>query len=232
MHPLGRHRVGQRRYLRRTRRAAARPARPAPARSAATPSSRFRIAAASSAPVVRAGAQRADQLRVRHRHRLAQPVRLAREVPAHLVGAQVRLGEQVTDADQRHRPAVGGVGREVLQHAERRRLAVHGALDGGPQAGDLLAADRAQRPVQLEVGVDPGRHPPVQLEQQFLAERHRGVALLGARAPGPATRWGSLLRVRGRSAPSRETPRPRGRPATRPTAPRPRCRRSWSGRSS
>jgi hypothetical protein len=117
---------------------------------------------------------------VHHGDRLAQPRRLPREVAADLVGSQVPLGEQVAHARLGHGPAVGGVGGEVLEHPERDRLPAQHALDRALEAGYVDAADRLQRPVQLEVRVDPGQHPAEQLEDRLLAPRHRGVGLLDA----------------------------------------------------
>ncbi len=140
------------------------------------------------------GAQRLRQLGVHQPDRLAQPGRLGREVAAHLVGAQVALGEQVTHARQRHRPAVGGVRGEVLQHPERRGGAVEGALDRPLQRRDLLATDRAQGPVQLQVGVEPRRDAAEQLEDRRLAVGDRRVGLL--RPEHPAADAGRDLRPR------------------------------------
>ena len=139
--------------------------------------------AASSAGSRSAVPSASAQLGVHHGDGLADPRRLAREVAAHLVGAQVRLGEQVAHRGQGHRPAVGGVAGEVLQHRQRRRLAVERALDGPLQRGDLVAAHRPQRPVQLQVRVHARVEPPEQLEDGLLAEHHRRVGLLGAHHP-------------------------------------------------
>ena len=56
---------------------------------------------------------------------LAEPVRLTGEVAAHLVGVQVALGEQVARAGGGHVPALGGVGRELGDHAERAGFVAH-----------------------------------------------------------------------------------------------------------
>jgi hypothetical protein len=135
------------------------------------------------AGVARGLAQRPAQLVVHHGDGLAEPRGLAREVAAHLVGAQVRLGQQVAHAGQGHRPAVGRVGREVLQHRQGERFALERALDRPLQCGDLPAADRAQRPVQLQVGVEAGQHAAEQLEDRALAPRHRRVGLLDPEHP-------------------------------------------------
>ena len=114
---------------------------------------------------------------------LAEPRGLAREVAAHLVGAQVGLGQQVAHAGQGHRPAVGRVGREVLQHRERERFAVEHALDRALERSDLIAVHRAQRPVHFQIGVEAGQHAAEQLEDRALAPRHRGVRLLDPQHP-------------------------------------------------
>ena len=63
----------------------------------------------------------------------AEPLGLAGEVAAGLVGVQVGLGHQVADAGLGQLPAVGGRGHELLQHRQRVRLAVDVGLDGAEQ---------------------------------------------------------------------------------------------------
>ena len=135
--------------------------------------------------VERAGAERRGELAVHRAHRLADAVGLAGEVAADLVGAQVGLGEQVAHAGQGHRPAVGRVRRVLLQHRDGHGLAVERALDRPEQGRHLGAALAAQRPVQLEVRVEPGGRAAEELEDGALAVDHRAVRLLALqRAPG------------------------------------------------
>jgi hypothetical protein len=117
--------------------------------------------------------------------RLAEPVRLGGEVAAHLVGAQVGLGEQVAGAGLGHRPALGGVLRVLGDHAQRQWLAVGvGALDRAEQPGHVRAAGPAEDPVQLQVRVDPGHDPAEHLEDGGRVEHDAGVGLLGVADPG------------------------------------------------
>ena len=62
--------------------------------------------------------QRPGQVGVHLRGGHAEPVRLAGEVAADLVGVQVGLGVQVADADLGQLPAVGGGAEELLQHRQ------------------------------------------------------------------------------------------------------------------
>ena len=122
----------------------------------------------------------------------AEPVRLGGEVAADLVGVQVALGHQVAHADLRQLPAVGRRPQEVLQH---RDVGGHGAV-GPVQVASTYPSRRAMcRPpcaasarVHLDVGVAARLDPAEHLQDRGVAEDQRGVALLGADAPGSARR--------------------------------------------
>ena len=66
------------------------------------------------------------------RGRQAEPVGLAGEVAADLVGVQVGLGEQVADAGQREVPAVAGGAQELLEH--RQLYGLVGAVTAEPSS--------------------------------------------------------------------------------------------------
>ena len=120
-----------------------------------------------------------------HGDRLAEPVGLAGEVAAHLVGGQVGLAEQVADAGGGHRPALGRVLRVGGQHGQRDRLAaLVGALHRAEQLGHVWAAGPGQHPVELDVGVDASDHPAEHLEDRRPVVDDAGVALLGVGHPG------------------------------------------------
>ena len=123
------------------------------------------------------------QCRVHRCDRLTQPVRLTGEVAAHLVGVQVALGEQVAGAGRGHVPALGGVGRELGDHAERAGLTRPRRLEEPQQPRHVRVAGPGQHPVELDVGIDPRGDAAEHLEDGFLLEHHTGVALLGARHP-------------------------------------------------
>jgi hypothetical protein len=137
----------------------------------------------------------AVQVEVHGGDRVAEPVRLGGEVTADLVGVQVALGHQVADAGGGHPPAVGGVGQELREHAERGRFLV-GLLDGldpAERGGDVLAADLVQCAVDFQVGADAGLQPAEELEDVLVAVDQRGVGLL--RADRPAAQGGVDLRL-------------------------------------
>ena len=114
--------------------------------------------------------------------RLAQPGRLAGEVAAHLVGVQVRLGEQVADAGEREVPPVARGAQELLEHGELERLGTRAAGDLQPavEGGDVVGAGPGEHLVDGDVRVDPRGDLAEDLEQGVLAEHHRGVGLLAA----------------------------------------------------
>ncbi len=118
-----------------------------------------------------------------------EPVGLAREVAADLVGVQVGLGEEVAHAGQRQVPAVAGGAQELLEHREVQRLllgsvGVAGSLHPAVEGGDVVAAGLGQRLVDLDVGVVAGGDLAEHLHQAVLAERQRGVALLAGEQRG------------------------------------------------
>ena len=100
-----------------------------------------------------------------------------------------RLGEQVADAGQGHRPAVGGVARRspAASPAWPARRASVPSIAPCSAATSSLPTERSAR-CSSRSGLTPGRHPAEQLEDGLLAAGHRGVGLLDARAPGPAAR--------------------------------------------
>jgi hypothetical protein len=118
--------------------------------------------------------------------RQAQPFGLTGEVPAHLVGVQVGLGEQVPNAGEREVPAVAGGAQELLQHRQLERLlswlallaADRCELEPAVEGGHVLAAVLGQRPMDHDVRVEARRHLAEHLHQAVLAERDGGVALL------------------------------------------------------
>ena len=99
------------------------------------------------------GAERPGQVGVHGGHRLAQPERLRGEIAADLVGAQVALAHQVPHAGGRHRPALGAVGEELGEQAERGLLAVDRSDELAQRLRDVRRTDRVQRPVDLGVRV-------------------------------------------------------------------------------
>ena len=134
------------------------------------------------------------QQRVDRADRLTQPLRLAGEVAADLVGEEVGLGEQVAHAGQRELPPVAGGAEELLQHRELQDGAgrVRVALDPAQQRGDVLRAGPRQHVVDLDVGVGPRRDPAEDLQQGVLPEGHRGVRLLTGERRGRRGRVQSL----------------------------------------
>ncbi len=138
----------------------------------------------------RAGAQFLGERQVHRRDRLAEPVRLALEVPAGLVGAELRVGEQVAGRRGGHRPALGRVRRILGDHAERtmtRRLCQIriGRLERAEQPRHVRIPRPAEDPVQLDVRIDAAGDPAEHLEDRVLLEDHAGVALLGVEHPRP-----------------------------------------------
>src|SRR4051812_12116269 len=93
----------------------------------------------------------------------AEPFRLAREVPAHLVGMQVTFGEQVTDARRRKRPPVDGQADERLEQRDRRRRAVEWRLDPAERRGYGFASAFGERAGELQVGVRARLQPTEEL---------------------------------------------------------------------
>jgi hypothetical protein len=131
-----------------------------------------------------AGAERAGQVGVYRGDRLAEPVRLALEVAAHLVGGHLGVGEQVAGRGGGHGPALGGVRGVLRHHAERARLAALVGLERAEQPRHVRVAAPPEHPVELDVRVDSGGHPAEDLEDRLLAVDHAGVALLGVEDPG------------------------------------------------
>ena len=138
-------------------------------------------------------------------HRLAQPVGLAGEVAAHLVGVQVALGEQVARAGGGHVPALGGVRRERGDHAERVRLTVERRLERSEQPRHVRVAGAGQHPVELDVGVDARGDAAEHLEDRRPPRTPRWCC--SARRPTPAARRPAAASTSG-SLPKR-TRRPR-----------------------
>ena len=134
------------------------------------------------------GGERVREHVVHLRGRQAQPLGLAREVPADLVGVQVRLGEQVADAGQREVPAVARGAQELLEHRQLHRLVgAHGRaveLQPAVERGDVVAALLGERLVDLDVGVAARGDLAEHLHQAVVAERQRGVALLAGEQRG------------------------------------------------
>ena len=94
------------------------------ARPRSAASSRSPICAATvrvPVGVGRLGRQHRGHVGVHRGGRRAQPLALAGEVAADLVGVQVALGVEVADARRGQPPAVARVGHERLQHRDRRR---------------------------------------------------------------------------------------------------------------
>jgi hypothetical protein len=90
---------------------------------------------------------------------------------------------------ERELPAVPGVGQVLLQDAERRVEQPALVLVPARQRGDVREAALGQEAQQLELGVHARLHAPERLEDQLVAEDHRGVGLLDADRPdvdGPA----------------------------------------------
>ncbi|BCJ34614.1 hypothetical protein Athai_21170 [Actinocatenispora thailandica] len=143
-----------------------------------------------------AGTQRGDQVGVHLRDRLAEPARLGGEVAAHLVGPQIRLGEQVPHARGRHRPAVRGVRRVGRQHPVRHGGAEQLAADLAEQRRHVRAADPAQRPVQLHVRVGTRGGAAEQLQDRLLVEHHRRVRLLHLDHPAGQAASDDRVRLR------------------------------------
>ena len=83
----------------------------------------------------------------------------------------------------RHVPALGGVGRERGDHAERVGLAVRRSSRRSRAAWPRADCRPRQHPVELDVGVDAGGDAAEDLEDRRLLEHHAGVALLGADHP-------------------------------------------------
>ena len=79
--------------------------------------------AARSLGAPRLGGELLGQHVVHLRGGQAEPLGLAGEVAADLVGVQVGLGEQVAHAGQREVPAVAGGAQELLEHRELDRVA-------------------------------------------------------------------------------------------------------------
>ena len=130
---------------------------------------------------------------VHHRDRLAEPVGLAGEVAAHLVGGQVGLAEQVAHAGGRHRPALGRVLRVGGQHAQRDRLAGSSeVVSRAEQLGDVLAAGPGQHPVELDVGVEARQTTRRNTLRMAAGRRRRWCCSARRRPPGPARRAGSF----------------------------------------
>ena len=110
----------------------------------------------------------------------AEPVRLAGEVAAGLVGVQVGLGHQVAHAGLGQLPPVGRGGHVLLQHrdrvaARRRRSTVDRA-----RAAAARAARRARpsaTPISMS-GLTPGCRPAEHLEDRDVAVHQRRVGLL------------------------------------------------------
>ena len=117
-------------------------------------------------------------------HRLAQPVGLAGEVAADLVGVEVTLGEQVARAGRGHVPALGAVRGELGHHAQRTGLgtcSIPGGLVRAEQRRDVRVTGPGQHPVQLDVGVDARGEATEHLEHRPVLEDDAGVALLDPR---------------------------------------------------
>ena len=114
-------------------------------------------------------------------NRFAEPVGLAGEIAADLVGVQVAFREQVTNAGRGHRPAFGGVGLKLSDHPQRPSATAafrRGYLIRAEQSSDVRVAGPAQRPAQLDVGVDAAVDPTKHLEDRAPIEDHAGVGLL------------------------------------------------------
>ncbi len=139
----------------------------------------------------RLGGKRLGQRVVDLRGGHPEPLRLAGEVTADLVGVQVGLREQVADARQRELPAVARGAEELLQHRELERLLVVAGLQPAEQRGDVLALALGQCAVDDHVGVASRRDLAEDLHQRVVAECHRGVALL----PGEQRRVGVGVEV-------------------------------------
>ena len=113
----------------------------------------------------------------------AQPVGLAGEVTADLVGVEVALGEQVAHAGGGHRPALGRVAFILGRHAQRTAGAGvrSGQLVGTQQACHVRVSGPAEDPVELDIGVDAWADAAKHLQDGIAIEDHAGVALLGVR---------------------------------------------------
>ena len=77
-----------------------------------------RIPSATRSVVGGLGAEGLAEHLVDLAHGGAEPVGLAGEVAAHLVGVQVGLGEEVAGAGQGQVPAVAGGAQELLEHRQ------------------------------------------------------------------------------------------------------------------
>ena len=145
-----------------------------------------RIAVEDASTSSRAGrtvrAERAGQVGVHRGDRLAQPVRLGGEVAADLVGAQIALAHQVPHAGGGHRPAVGAVGEELGEQAERsvrprRRTGPTISPSGCAMCVEPTAC--SARWISAS-GFGPGLQPAKHLQDGRMPVDDRGVGLLRA----------------------------------------------------
>lgn len=148
------------------------------------------------------GAERGGQVGVHAGHHLTQPVGLGGEVPADLVGSQVALGHQVTDAVGGHRPAVRAAGEERGEQGQGGALTGHRSADLAQRRRHLRAAQRVQGPVHLEIGIRAGGQAPEHLQDRGVSVDDRGVGLFAGQrqATGGAVDRGVGLGAEGQLA--------------------------------
>ena len=93
------------------------------------------------------------------------------------------VGRPVGQLLERQRPAVDGVGDELLHDPERgaQRRAVVRPPAG--EAGHVLEGVVGEEPEHLQLGVHPCLEPPVGLHDQLLVDDHRRVRLLEVDRP-------------------------------------------------
>ena len=137
------------------------------------------------------GGERLAQRRVHLGGDHAQALGLAGEVGAAVAGVQVGLDEQVAHAGLRRLPALGGRRRGTPGGSASTPSSLSTQPRGAAMCGQPTAV---QGEVHLDVGVDPRRHLPVDLQHHRVAVGERGVGLLAGedQARPVEQTWGRL----------------------------------------